>query len=115
MSNPGHNGFSLLDEELSAPEFDHVRFLLEEMVDYGTLMSSPHTTKEKDRRARTKFYLNPVLCPHFKIHYKRLKEPMYIHVLEVQDWMRDAGLSVPEVDRVRRPQTFQANLPLFEL
>lgn len=114
MSNPGHNGFSVLDDELAAKEFRHVGFLLEEMVDYGTLISSSHTTKEKDRRARTKFYLNPVLCPHFKIHYKRLKEPIYVHATDVEDWMRDAGLAVPESSRTRRSRATPSALPLFE-
>lgn len=114
MSNPGHNGLSLLDDELLATEFNYVRNLLEEMVDYGTLISSPHTTKERNRRARTKFYLNPVLCPYFKIPYKRLKEPIYVHAGDVEDWIREAGLPVPESSRARRSHPSPAPLPLFE-
>ena len=115
MSNPGHNGFSLLDDELTSPRFEHVSRLLEEMVDYGTLVSSPHTTKERDRRARTKFYLNPVLCPHFKIHYKRLKEPIYAHADEIESWMREADLQVPEGAPLPRRLRTAAALPLFEV
>ena len=114
MSNPGHNGFSLLDSELASPEAADVRHLLEEMVDYGTLTSSPHTTKERDRGARTKFYLNPVLCPQFKIPYKRLKEPIYVHVEDVIDWMRAAGLPILGSTRAKRPRGSAAPMPLFE-
>ena len=102
MSYPGHNGFSLADNELD--RFPHVKNILEEMSDYGTVVASPHTTKEKNRQSRQKFYLNPVLCPQFKMHYQRVKEPKYIHPTQVQEWMREAGLPFPEP---------QPNLPLF--
>lgn len=114
MSNPGHNGFSVPDDELAAPAFAFVQDLLWEMVDYGSLVASSHTTKEKDRLARTKFYLNPVLCPHFRIHYKRLKEPIYVHAAEVAGWMAEAKLPVPEGIRQSRPNGNPAPLPLFE-
>ncbi len=75
------------------------------MSDYGTIVVSPHTTKEKDRRSRQKFYLNPVLCPQFKMHYKRLKEPAYLHPNKVEDWMREAGLDYPlRIALALRPQ-----------
>ncbi len=113
MSYPGHNGFSVADDELE--QFPHVKTLLEEMVDYGTIVAWPHTTKEKDRRNRTKFYPNPVLCPQFKIHYKRLKEPMYVHPHAIEDWMDEAELPLPHSYRpatVRNRQ--EPSLPLFE-
>lgn len=114
MSNPGHNGFSVPDDELAAPAFAFVQNLLLEMVDYGSLVASSHTTKEKDRVPRTKFYLNPVLCPHFRIHYKRLKEPFYVHAAEVAGWMAEAKLPVPEGVRPSRSNSDPAPLPLFE-
>lgn len=102
LSYPGHNGFSLADDELErAPD---VKGLLEEMSDYGTLIKLTHTTKERDRRSRHKFYLSPILCPLFKMQYKRLKEPRYIHPDKVERWMRNAGLSV---DNPYRPLTTQ--------
>jgi hypothetical protein len=112
MSYPGRNGFTLADEELE--RYPHVKSLLEEMSDYGTLVAWPHTTKEKDRRARTKFYLNPVLCPQFKIHFKRLKEPLYIDPRTVESWMSDAGLPVPASHRQAAQRPTQTALPLFE-
>lgn len=114
MSNPGHNGFSVPDDELTSPAFEYVQELLWEMVDYGTLVASSHTTKEKDRQSRTKFYLNPVLCPNFRIHYKRLKEPIYIHAADVAGWMSDAKLPVPDGVRRSRSSSDLAPLPLFE-
>ena len=104
MSYPGHNGFSLADKDLALDHFSHVKKLLEEMSDYGTVIASQHTTKEKDRSSRQKFYLNPILCPQFKIPYQRTKEPKYIHPTQVEEWMREAGLPFPEP---------QPNLPLF--
>ncbi|MGO8847961.1 MAG: hypothetical protein ACLQFI_22090 [Methylocella sp.] len=111
MSYPGHNGFSLADEELE--RFPHVKALIEEMSDYGTLIVLPHTTKEKDRRSRQKVYLNPVLCPQFRIPYKRLKEPKYIHPTQVEAWMDEAGLEMPPSFRRKVVQEDQPVLPLF--
>ena len=76
LNYPGHNGFSLADEELE--RYPHVKSILNEMSDYGTIAARSHTTKEKDRRSRTKFYLNPILCPQFKMHHKITKEPVYL-------------------------------------
>ena len=102
MSYPGHNGFSLPDEELECAT--HVKTLLEEMNDYGTIVAWPHTTKEKDRRSRQKFYLSPILCPQFKMHYKRLKEPKYVQPIDVEIWMDEAGLKLPPSYQVRARQ-----------
>ena len=113
MSYPGHNGFSLTDQDLKRAS--HVKELLDEMSDYGTLIVSSHTTKEKDRRSRQKFYLNPILCPQFKIPYKRLKEPMYIRSTHVEKWMYDAGLPLPDSFRPRGSRINNANLPLFDI
>jgi hypothetical protein len=112
MSYPGHNGFSLTDDELD--KHPHVKDLLEEMSDYGTIVVSPHTTKEKNRRTRQKFYLNPVLCPQFKMHYKHLKEPAYLHPANVEEWMKDAGLTLPASYRPRVVPRDAPNLSLFD-
>lgn len=114
MSYPGHNGFSIADEDLE--RYPHVKSLLEEMSDYGSLIILPHTTKEKDRRSRRKMYLNPVLCPQFKIPYKRLKEPEYLNPSTVEQWMVEAGIDVGlQGQRARRaPRKSDGNLPLFD-
>ncbi|MXW52055.1 hypothetical protein F4X86_01670 [Candidatus Saccharibacteria bacterium] len=112
MSYPGHNGFSLADDELD--RYPHVRALIEEMGDYGTVLVWPHTTKERNRRRRHKVYLNPVLCPQFKMHYQRLKEPLYIRPNQVEKWMDDAGLELPNSYRSEPPEVKQTHLPLFD-
>ena len=119
MSYPGHNGFSLADDEIE--HFPHVKNLLEEMSDYGTIVAGQHTTKERDRRSRNKFYLSPILCPQFKMHYKRLKEPKYIKPTEVEFWMMEAGLKLPRsspipIQQPKQPSSAESyeDLPLFD-
>jgi len=50
-------------------------------VDYGDLLEGTHTTKNKDRAPRLKWYLNPLLCPYFRIPYIRTKEPVYTNLV----------------------------------
>ena len=91
LSYPGQNGFSLSLSELDAdPE---VKRFLNDAVDYGALFHAPHTTKEKNRRPRRKFYLNPALSPFFRIPHIHTKEPMYVGALEVRNWMKAADES----------------------
>lgn len=89
MSYPGHNGFSVALHELNLdPE---TKKFLEDAVDYGALFDSPHTTKSSDRRPRRKFYLNPILTPHFRLPHIRTKEPYYVSVVDLKKWMEAAG------------------------
>jgi len=92
MSYPGHTGFSLNTEELdksaATAEF------LKRCVDYGDLYEAPHTSKKKGER-RTKFYLAPVLTPNFKIPFKHIKEPEYVHVADIQGWIAPAAPQGP--------------------
>ena len=92
LSNPGQNGFSITKDELE--KFPEIRRFLEELADYGNLLMLDHTTKEKDRRNRKKFYLNPIFCPRFNLPYIRTKEPYYARVSEVAQWMHQAGVDV---------------------
>lgn len=101
MSYPGHNGFSIALDELER-DLETKRFL-EDAVDYGALFDSPHTTKSNDRKPRRKFYLNPILTPHFRLPHIRTKEPYYVTVLELRKWMVSAGVGsdssvLPEQD-----------------
>lgn len=95
MSNPGHNGFSLPKEELEEGAFSlnnlAVRFLNEAVL-HSDLYAVPHTTKEKSRKQRTKFYLHPIFSPYFKIPESHVKEPIYIHIKEVVGLMREVGI-----------------------
>ena len=96
MSNPGHNGFSVAVGDLLG--FPRVDRFLGEAVDYGHLFDAPHTTKEKDRRERRKWYLSPILCPHFQIPAKHKKEPRYTTASRVWEWMSIARVRQQSVD-----------------
>jgi len=89
LSNPGHNGFSLAVEEYDSPRGAAVKEFLETATDFGALIASPHTTKERNRKPRMKWYPFPILCPHFEIPAVRTKEPYYAHLEEVQAWLAD--------------------------
>jgi hypothetical protein len=88
LSYPGHNGFSLLEDQLDQDQT--VQHFLHEAVAFGTLFEIPHTTKLKDRKPRKKWYCNPILSPYFRIPHVHTKEPMYVDVSEVRHWMRAA-------------------------
>ena len=85
LSYPGHNGFSLRLEDYQ--NNDKVRAVLDQLTDLGHLLDSAHTTKEKDRRPRKKWYLSPILAPMFDLPYIRKKEPWYIHSADVEEWI----------------------------
>jgi hypothetical protein len=84
MSYPGHTGFSLNAEELDKSA--ETATFLRRCVDYGDLYEAPHTSKTKGEK-RIKYYLAPVLTPHFKIPHKHIKEPEYVHVADVRSWI----------------------------
>jgi hypothetical protein len=90
MSYPGHNGFSLSKEEFER-DVSLKRFL-DDAVNFGDLFEAPHTTKEKDRRQRIKWYLHPILSPHFRIPETHVKEPLYVTASEVRKWLREADV-----------------------
>lgn len=90
MSYPGHNGFSLSKEDLSNDT--SLKEFLDEAVNFGDLFEAPHTTKEKDRKQRVKWYLHPILSPYFRIPETHVKEPMYVSASEVRKWLRDADV-----------------------
>ena len=78
MSYPGGNGFSLKQSDLD--DFPQLSRLLAEAVGWGDLYEVDHTTKvaqEKHRDPRKKYYLNPILSPHFQIPEAHTKEPLY--------------------------------------
>lgn len=109
MSNPGHNGFSLpkeeLEEGLIASWTPAVRFLNEAVL-HSDLYEIPHTTKEKNRKQRIKYYIHPVFSPYFKIPESHVKEPIYIHIRDIMTWMREARVTIDS-------QGAENQLPLF--
>lgn len=92
MSYPGWNGFSLINRELD--EHEGVKRFLNDASDYGDLLERPHTTKEKKREPRTKWYLCPILSAHFQIPESHVKEPHYVRVEEVMAWIEGAEIVV---------------------
>ncbi len=107
MSYPGHNGFSLKKKEYDA-DFEVARFL-GDAVDYGDLFSSPHTTKTPDRYQRIKWYLNPILSPHFKIPESHIKEPIYISITEVRKWMKESKIPIKDSNEKVKKQSLKDN------
>jgi hypothetical protein len=91
LSRPGENGFSIAIEELDTDRATTA--FLEEAVDFGDLFDAAHTTKTKDRKPRRKWYLNPVLSPHFKLTHIHTKEPMYVSIEIVRKWLEAADQS----------------------
>ena len=100
MSYPGHNGFSLTLEEVEADQ--DVNQFLGDAVAYGDLFEAPHTTKLKDARQRIKWYLNPILSPHFRLPETHVKEPMYVKIADVKKWMKQAQVSTQQY-RLKQP------------
>ena len=78
ITYPGHNGISVLASEVNSES--EVARILRECRDHGDLIESDHTTKNADAQPRKKWYLNPILCPSFRIPYVRTKEPIYTSI-----------------------------------
>jgi hypothetical protein len=89
LSYPGASGFSLLERELERTP--RVATFLEELSDYGNILMLPHTSKEKGRPPRIKFYFHPTFCPALGLPSVRTKEPYYAKVSEVGRWMKGEG------------------------
>lgn len=95
MSYPGRNGFSIALEELDT--IPVVKRFLQEAVDYGDLYDAPHTTKEKSRRPRRKWYLSPILSALFQVPESHVKEPYYCKAAEeILGWLSEAGVFIPD-------------------
>lgn len=90
MSYPGNNGFSLpLNSVESEPL---VESFLSDCVAFGVLESRSHTPKSRSRGQSEKWYLSPILSPHFQIPAAHIKEPRYATIEDVADWMKKAGV-----------------------
>jgi hypothetical protein len=90
MSYPGRNGFSLTVEDLE--KSDAVQHFLRDACNYGDLYDGPHTSKTSDKKQRRKYYLNPILSPHFRIPYAHTKEPLYVDLSIVTSWLVVSGV-----------------------
>lgn len=99
MSYPGYNGFSIANDELE--RYQNVEQFLGDAVDYGDLQEAAHTTKLSDGRIRTKWYLNPILSPHFRLPESHVKEPLYINVRSLLKWLAEADLELGDLKVIR--------------
>ena len=90
MSYPGETGFSLSEKELEANE--DVSVFLNRCVAYGVLESFRHTAKSKHRGQSRKWYLFPILTPYFQVPTRRTKEPKYLRVSKLREWVKVANV-----------------------
>lgn len=95
MSYPGANGFSLPEKELEANK--EVSNFLDNCVSYGVLECFKHTPKSKSRGQSLKWYMFPILSPYFQLPTPHTKEPMYVRVSHVIDWMDKADIEVKKI------------------
>ena len=114
MSYPGHNGISLSIEDLMEDP-GLLEFLIE-AVDHGNLTMIEHATRNKDRKRRLKFYLNPLYCVIFRIPYQHTKEPWYIKAVDLRQWLSQVGVLGPRQRSVRRRRvSTEPEFPLLDM
>jgi hypothetical protein len=114
---PGHTGFSLLKDDYESTRAKRIREFLDGATDFGALICLPHTTKERDRRQRLKWYLCPTVCPHFDIPAIRTKEPYYATLDEVATWLSSSRPQIEfRLPGQRRPRLHSVGVQplLFE-
>lgn len=97
MSYPGQNGFSLSVN--AVVEEQVLENFLSDCVAFGVLESRPHTPKTSSRGQSEKWYLSPILSPHFQIPTAHTKEPYYATTTEVLGWMKKAKIVSVRINR----------------
>lgn len=102
LSNPGHNGISLYKKDFDKSSV--IANLIRSCRDHGDLIESDHTTKLPDGQPRKKWYLNPLLSPHFRIPHIRTKEPIYTSIEELESILNGARKPVEIIDKDSHPQ-----------
>lgn len=110
LSNPGQNGISLSMEDLESHR--EIRSILIEATDYGNLVMSEHANRS-GRSRRLKFYLNPLYCPIFRIPFQRTKEPLYLTITALANWLREAAII--DTQSVQRISPQLSDAPLLDL
>ncbi|MCJ7576508.1 MAG: hypothetical protein MUO80_07560 [Dehalococcoidia bacterium] len=123
ISNPGESGFSLREADLWGDyppnsKNGKVSDFLERCVSWAYLEERPHQSRKREAASRRKWYLHPLLSPVYGIPHIRVKEPLYVTIDQVFDWIfsearhvfskkRGRGLVPPRHKRV-----YQARLLL---
>lgn len=89
MSYPGANGISVAVADLdTSPE---ISTFLREAASYGDIFAAPHTSKKKGEK-RTKYYLAPIFSPYFRVPTAHSKEPEYVKLGAVTNWLTGKAL-----------------------
>lgn len=96
MSYPGHNGITLSLDDLESDE--EVYSILQDASAYGAMVDMKHTPKTRSRGESRKWYLHPVLAPHFQIPAMHTKEPMYVDTKRVRKWLEKSRVVFPRDD-----------------
>lgn len=88
MSYPGHNGISVALADLESDV--EVYNILKDASAYGFMVDRKHTSKTKTRGECRKWYLHPILSPHFQIPVSHTKEPIYANTKLLRKWLEKA-------------------------
>lgn len=111
MSYPGHTGFSLRNSDIQK-QGEAVIFL-QEAADYGVLFEYDHTSKEKSKSPRTKWYFNPIYYPHLKMYEARIKEPYYSKTDLILEILNETNIERIEKSQKKRHPSVNQQLSLF--
>ncbi len=93
MSYPGANGISLAVSELDQDVA--VMQLLSDATAECFLLQRDHTPKSLSRGKSLKWYPHPILCPFYQLTVSHTKEPLYLKVSELREWLEPIGLLAP--------------------
>jgi len=115
LSNPGHTGFSLRENELDeTAEGRDVAKFLRKGVNWAVFEERPHTSKAREPYLRRKWYLHPLLCAFFGIPHIRVKEPLYVDIRTVYEWIyQDRPISFRKDSRAVAHDEDAVSAPLF--
>lgn len=95
MSYPGANGISLAVSDLNLDQNRDVRQLLYDATAECFLLQRDHTPKLLSRGKSLKWYPHPILAPFYELTVAHTKEPLYLNVSKLRDWLAPLGLLSP--------------------
>ena len=108
MSYPGGNGISLSNRDMiRSPD---VRRWLSEAAGRGYLLQRKHKSKDSSRGESIKWYPHPILAPYYELTFHQTKEPRYIKIEKVEEWLSRARIAIQRVE----DDSLQLRLPGFQ-
>jgi hypothetical protein len=117
MSYPGGTGISIALSEYNNEdneEASRMHSFMNEMTDYGVLVSTEHSSKSKLGGKRIKFYLNPILCPRYQLPEARTKEPRYWKMIDLYSFAEKASVNFPRSSERSRHSDNQTSFKFEE-